>query len=110
MATIFANDPSVFAFWMHGAKSYPLLKAVSSLDIELPDDTSDEVYLRTLNDNLPDVFLHDPQIVFYLAGADPFAGDKLGRVAVSIVGLRARDEHVLKQCHERELRVAHLSS
>ena len=109
-ATIFANDRTVFTFSMHGAKNYPLLKAVSSLDIELPDDTSDEVYLRTLNDNLPYVFQHDPQIVFYLAGADPFAGDKLGRLAVSIAGLRARDEHVLKQCYEREIPVATVMS
>jgi acetoin utilization deacetylase AcuC-like enzyme len=102
-ATIFANDASVFTFSMHGAKNYPLFKARSSLDLELPDGTSDEVYLRTLNDNLPYVFRHDPQIVFYLAGADPFAGDKLGRLAVSIAGLRARDEQVLKQCYEREI-------
>jgi acetoin utilization deacetylase AcuC-like enzyme len=102
-ATIFANDASVCTFSMHGAKNYPLFKARSSLDLELPDGTSDEVYLRTLNDNLPYVFRHDPQIVFYLAGADPFAGDKLGRLAVSIAGLRARDEQVLKQCYEREI-------
>ena len=109
-ATIFANDSTVFTFSMHGAKNYPLLKAVSSLDIELPDDTSDEVYLRTLDDNLPYVFRHDPQIVFYLAGADPFAGDKLGRLAVSIVGLRARDEHVLKECYQREIPVVTVMS
>jgi len=109
-ATIFANDPSVFTFSMHGAKNYPLLKARSSLDIELPDDTADEVYLRTLNDNLPNVFRHDPQIVFYLAGADPFAGDKLGRLAVSIAGLRARDEHVLKECYQREIPVVTVMS
>jgi acetoin utilization deacetylase AcuC-like enzyme len=109
-ATIFANDPTVFTFSMHGAKNYPLLKARSSLDIELPDNTPDEVYLRTLNDNLPYVFRNDPQIVFYLAGADPFAGDKLGRLAVSIGGLRARDEQVLKQCYEREIPVVTVMS
>ena len=76
----------------------------------MPDDTSDEVYLRTLNDNLPYVFRHDPQIVFYLAGADPFAGDKLGRLAVSIAGLRARDEQVLTECYEREIPVVTVMS
>jgi acetoin utilization deacetylase AcuC-like enzyme len=109
-ATIFANDPTVFTFSMHGAKNYPLLKARSTLDIELPDDTADEVYLRTLKDSLPSVFRHDPQIIFYLAGADPFAGDKLGRLAVSIAGLRARDEQVLKQCYERKIPVVTVMS
>jgi acetoin utilization deacetylase AcuC-like enzyme len=109
-ATIFESDATVFTFSMHGAKNYPLFKARSSLDVELPDGTSDEVYLRTLNDNLPSVFRHDPQIVFYLAGADPFEGDKLGRLAVSIAGLRARDEHVLKECYERKIPVVTVMS
>ena len=109
-ATIFAGDDTVFTFSMHGAKNYPLFKAHSSLDIELPDDTGDEEYLRILQANLPRVFQHKPEIVFYLAGADPYAGDKLGRLALSIEGLRARDECVLRSCYEQEIPVVTVMS
>jgi acetoin utilization deacetylase AcuC-like enzyme len=102
-ATIFGNDDEVFTFSMHGAKNYPLLKARSSLDVELPDDTGDDAYLKALAENLPHVLEHQPDIVFYLAGADPYSGDKLGRLALSIAGLRKRDEFVLETCHEHEL-------
>jgi acetoin utilization deacetylase AcuC-like enzyme len=97
-ATIFVNDPDVFTFSMHGAKNYPLFKARSALDVELPDATSDADYLEALARHLPRVFAHGPDIVFYLGGADPFAGDRLGRLALSIQGLRARDEYVLRAC------------
>jgi len=100
-ATIFAGDTNVFTFSMHGAKNYPLFKAASTLDIELPDKTSDAEYLATLAEHLPRVFAHRPDIVFYLGGADPFAGDKLGRLSLSIEGLRARDEMVLAECLAR---------
>ena len=73
-ATIFAGDKDTFTFSMHGANNYPLFKAQSTLDVELPDGTSDDAYLETLARHLPAVFAHDPDIVFYLAGADPFAG------------------------------------
>jgi acetoin utilization deacetylase AcuC-like enzyme len=59
---------------------------------------------------LPDVFAHKPDIIFYLAGADPFAGDKLGRLALSIDGLRERDAYVLGECYERELPVVTVMS
>lgn len=100
-AAIFAGDTNVFTFSMHGAKNYPLFKAASTLDIELPDKTSDAEYLATLAEHLPRVFAHRPDIVFYLGGADPFAGDKLGRLSLSIEGLRARDEMVLAECLAR---------
>src|SRR5918911_2635693 len=64
-ADIFADDPSVFTFSMHGAKNYPLFKARSSLDVELPDGTGDGEYLRVLADHLPRAFAHEPEIVFY---------------------------------------------
>jgi len=101
-ATIFASDKGVFTFSMHGAKNYPLFKAQSSLDIELPDHTADDAYLKTLADNLTHVMRHEPDIVFYLAGADPYSGDKLGRLGLSIQGLRRRDDFVLESCLERE--------
>jgi acetoin utilization deacetylase AcuC-like enzyme len=109
-ATIFAADPMVFTFSMHGAKNYPLFKAQSSLDVELPDNTDDEVYLRALAQNLPVAFEHAPDIVFYLAGADPYAGDRLGRLALSIEGLRKRDEYVLKACYHSEVPVVTVMS
>lgn len=102
-ATIFAGDTNVFTFSMHGAKNYPLFKATSTLDVELPDKTSDAEYLATLAEHLPRVFALRPDIVFYLGGADPFAGDKLGRLALSIEGLRARDEMVLAECRARRV-------
>lgn len=102
-ATIFADDPDVFTFSMHGAKNYPLFKARSTLDVELPDGTADEAYLDTLARHLPRVFSHQPEIIFYLGGADPFADDKLGRLGLSVAGLRLRDEYVLSECRTRGL-------
>lgn len=109
-ATIFAGDPTVFTFSMHGAKNYPLFKVSSSLDVELPDKTGDGDYLRALGENLPRVFAHDPEIVFFLGGADPYLGDKLGRLSLSIAGLRRRDELVLGECRARGVPVATVMS
>jgi len=109
-ATIFAGDNETFTFSMHGANNYPLFKAHSTLDIELPDGTADDEYLECLARHLPAVFAHDPEIVFYLAGADPFAKDKLGRLALSIDGLRERDRYVLQECYQREVPVVTVMS
>jgi acetoin utilization deacetylase AcuC-like enzyme len=109
-ATIFSGDRDTFTFSMHGANNYPLFKAQSSLDVELPDGISDDGYLESLAHHLPDVLAHDPDIVFYLAGADPYRGDKLGRLALSIEGLRARDQLVLRGCYEREVPVVTVMS
>ncbi len=95
-AFIFKNDEAVFTFSMHGAKNYPLFKEISNLDIELPDKTDDADYLETLSEALPRIFLHNPDIIFYLAGADPFEKDKLGRLGLTMEGLRRRDETVLE--------------
>ncbi len=102
-AFIFRDDPAVFTFSIHGAKNYPLFKENSTLDIELPDKTGDAEYLETLNEALPRIFLHDPDIVFYLGGADPFEKDKLGRLGLTIEGLRKRDETVLSFARDREI-------
>src|ERR1051325_4951880 len=109
-ATIFAGDEDTFTFSIHGANNYPLFKAQSTLDFELPDGTSDDEYLECLTNHLPAVFAHKPEIVFYLAGADPYAGDKLGRLALSIDGLRERDMCVLRECYEREVPVVTVMS
>ncbi|MBA2620901.1 MAG: histone deacetylase, partial [Acidobacteria bacterium] len=109
-AFIFKRDESVFTFSMHGAKNYPLFKEISNLDIELPDRTADKEYLETLNEALPRVFLHNPDIVFYLGGADPFELDKLGRLGLTFAGLRRRDEMVLEFAKQREVPVVTLMS
>jgi len=109
-ATIFADDTETFTFSIHGANNYPLFKAKSTLDVELADRTSDEDYLKTLAENLPAIFTHQPEIVFYLAGADPYVGDKLGRLAVSMDGLRQRDAYVLRKCYEREVPIVTVMS
>jgi acetoin utilization deacetylase AcuC-like enzyme len=95
---------------MHGAKNYPLFKEISSLDIELPDRTSDKEYLETLNEALPRIFLHNPDIIFYLGGADPFERDKLGRLSLTMDGLRKRDETVLKFAKERDVPIVTVMS
>ena len=109
-ATIFAHDTDTFTFSVHGANNYPLFKAQSSLDVELPDGTTDREYLACLNDHLPAVFATEPEIIFYLAGADPYEGDKLGRLALTLAGLRQRDECVLRDCYEREVAVVTVMS
>ncbi len=95
-AFIFRDSPEVFTFSMHGAKNYPLFKEVSSLDIELADGTADAEYLDTLEHALPRLRMHEADIIFYLAGADPYEKDKLGRLKLSKDGLKRRDEMVLK--------------
>lgn len=109
-ATIFAGDDDTFTFSIHGANNYPLFKVQSTLDVELADGTSDTEYLETLANHLPSVFAADPEIVFYLAGADPYKGDKLGRLALSIDGLRERDAYVLRECYEREVPIVTVMS
>ncbi|HZI18896.1 MAG TPA: histone deacetylase [Pyrinomonadaceae bacterium] len=109
-AAIFEGDETAFTFSMHGAKNYPLFKLRSTLDVELPDGTGDDEYLDSLARNLPRVLGHAPEVVFYLAGADPFEGDKLGRLALTKAGLRERDEMVLQACRERGLPVATVMS
>jgi acetoin utilization deacetylase AcuC-like enzyme len=98
-AAIFGTDPTVFTFSIHGARNYPFRKETSDLDVELPDGADDDVYLTALTAHLPAVFAHQPpDIVFYLAGADPYEGDRLGRLRVSMAGLDARDALVFNAC------------
>jgi len=102
-AFIFKNDAEVFTFSMHGAKNYPLFKETSTLDVELPDKTSDAEFLAALNEALPEIFQHEPELVFYLGGADPYKRDKLGRLGLTIEGLRRRDEMVLRFAKEKQV-------
>ena len=109
-AFIFKNDADVFTFSMHGAKNYPLFKETSSLDIELPDKTTDDEFLHILNEALPEIFRHEPDLVFYLGGADPFEKDQLGRLGLTIEGLRRRDEAVLKFARDEQIPVVTVMS
>jgi acetoin utilization deacetylase AcuC-like enzyme len=109
-AAIFEQDEDVFTFSMHGAKNYPLFKTRSSLDIALPDGTSDAGYLERLGAGLTRVFAHSPDLAFYLGGADPFEGDKLGRLSLTKRGLRERDELVLGECRRHAVPVATVMS
>jgi acetoin utilization deacetylase AcuC-like enzyme len=104
-AFIFRDDEDVFTFSMHGAKNYPLFKERSDLDIELDDRTTDGEYLAILGEALHRVFIHDPDLVFYLGGADPFEGDRLGRLGLTKEGLMLRDELVLAFARDRHVPV-----
>ena len=96
-AAIFAGDPSVFTFSMHGENNYPWIKPPSSLDVSLPDGTGDRGYLDALIESLTlAIGRSRPDLIFYLAGVDPVAGDRFGRLALTPEGLRARDRHVLE--------------
>jgi acetoin utilization deacetylase AcuC-like enzyme len=109
-AFIFKTDESVFTFSMHGAKNYPLFKEASSLDIELPDGTGDEEYLEILDESLARIFRHEPDLIFYLGGADPFENDKLGRLKLTLKGLRQRDEMVLKRARNATIPIVTVMS
>jgi acetoin utilization deacetylase AcuC-like enzyme len=94
-AAIFAGDPSVFTFSMHAAGNFPFRKERSDLDVELADGTDDAAYLAALDDALAQAVARArPQIVFYVAGADPYEGDRLGKLKLTIDGLRERDRRV----------------
>jgi len=106
-AAIFAGDDSVFTFSMHGEKNFPFKKETSDLDVALPDGTADDDYLAVLQQHLDTVLnRHQPDFVFYLAGADPFEGDRLGRLKLTVEGLRTRDELVFGACGKRALPIA----
>ncbi len=99
--SIFAGDDSVFTFSMHGGKNYPFHKVAGTLDVELDDHTGDEVYLALLMSSLPGVLATAaPDVVFFIAGADPHEGDALGRLSLTFEGLARRDAYVISQCRE----------
>ncbi len=106
-AAIFAGESQVFTFSVHGQKNFPFHKETSSLDIALPDGTQDESYLDAVRQGLNRALaLFEADLAIYLAGADPFAGDRLGRMAVSKAGLAERDRFVLDRCWRSGLPVA----
>jgi acetoin utilization deacetylase AcuC-like enzyme len=103
-AAIFSADPSVYSFSIHGARNFPFHKVPSDLDIELEDGSGDEIYLEKLNTGLMRAFENfKPDFVIYLAGADPFFDDRLGRLALTKKGLAERDLLVLNNCKQKGL-------
>jgi acetoin utilization deacetylase AcuC-like enzyme len=106
-ASIFAGDDSVFTFSIHGARNFPFFKEASDLDIELADGTRDEEYLWHLERGLDETLERSrPQLVIYLAGADPYEDDRLGRLGLTKRGLARRDELVLGTLAARGIAVA----
>ena len=106
-AAILAKDPSVFTFSIHGEKNFPFHKEQSDLDIALPDGTGDDLYLARLEVGVRQTLEQaKADLVIYLAGADPYAGDRLGRLALSKKGLLERDTLVVRHCQLRGLPVA----
>jgi acetoin utilization deacetylase AcuC-like enzyme len=106
-AAIFVDDPSVFTFSMHGANNYPFRKELSDLDVVFADGTGDAEYLDALSRHVPALLAsHRPDLVFYLAGADPYEGDRWGRLKLTFEGLRQRDAIVLNTCREAGVPVA----
>ena len=104
---VFAGDASVFTFSMHGGRNYPFRKVAGSLDVELADGTGDDAYLAVLAEHLPRVLTASaPDLVVYLAGADPHEGDRLGRLRLTFDGLARRDAMVLESCREVGIPVA----
>jgi len=106
-AAIFRGDPSVFTMSLHGANNFPFRKETSDLDVVFEDGTGDDEYLTALVEHLEPVLDGQrPDLVFYLAGADPYEGDRLGRLKLSIDGLRERDRIVFDACRTRLIPVA----
>lgn len=103
-AFVFAADPAVFTFSIHQENNYPP-KERSDLDIGLPDGADDDLYLSKLQAITGILDDHRPEIAFYLAGADPFAEDKLGGLSLSQTGLLRRDELVFRECRRRSIPV-----
>lgn len=109
-ASIFEGDDTVFTLSLHGAKNFPFRKQPGDLDVDLPDGCTDGPYLEALDAALDTLWRHHgdapPALVFYLAGADPHEGDRLGRLRVTAAGLAERDRRVFDACHQRGIAVA----
>ncbi len=106
-AEILRGDATVFTFSIHGAKNFPFHKEESDLDAPLPDGADDSEFLNTLEKGL-DAALEaaNADLAIYLAGADPFEGDRLGRLSITKVGLAERDRLVLEACRDSGIPVA----
>ena len=106
-ASIFANDASVFTLSLHGEKNFPFRKEASDMDVELPDGCRDAQYLDALEQALDELQRRfQPGLVLFLAGADPYEGDRLGRLKLTCDGLEARDRRVFDWAWQRRIPLA----
>lgn len=105
-ADVTRDDPTIFTFSIHGERNFPFRKIAGDLDIGLANDTGDKDYLETLEIALERIlFQYQPDFVIYQSGADPFIGDKLGKLALTKAGLARRDRMVLEMCRGEDLPV-----
>lgn len=103
-AKIFENDISVFTFSIHGEGNYPIKKERSDLDISLPVGVQDQEYLENLTTGLNHIFEEvKPQVVFYQSGVDVMKNDRLGKMALSKLGVQERDKLVIQRCKTLEI-------
>ncbi|WP_166826593.1 histone deacetylase family protein [Thalassoroseus pseudoceratinae] len=106
-AAMTVGDPTIFTFSIHGEKNWPHRKEQSDLDVGLPDGTEDEAYLVALRAGIDQTLTQaEPELVIYVAGADPYHADTLGRLRLSKSGLAQRDRLVIESCRERGIPVA----
>ncbi len=110
-AAICRDDPTITTLSMHGAKNFPFRKEASDIDIDLPDGCADDEYLAALDGALDRLWRHSestglPKLIFFLAGADPHEGDRLGRLKLTAAGLAERDRRVFAAALERRIPVA----
>lgn len=105
-ANIFHGNSNVFTFSMHAKHNFPFEKENSTLDIELENGVEDDEYLKILKSHIENIFLNFcPEFVFFQAGVDVLATDKLGKLCLSIEGCRRRDEIVFRKCHDKKIPV-----
>lgn len=103
-AKIFQNNPNVFTFSTHGKTNYPFKKETSDLDIAFDDGTTDDAFLKTIGAIIPKLIeTQKPDFIFYLAGVDILASDKLGKLGCSLDGCKKRDELVFKLCAKYQI-------
>jgi len=105
-AQIFADDDSVFTLSVHGANNFPFRKVRSDLDVALPDGTGDEYFIDAVAGGVREALTRGADLAFFIAGADPFEGDRLGRLSVTKQGLLARDAVVFEACRREGVPVA----
>ncbi len=106
-AAIFGADPTVFTLSIHQENNYPYPKPPSNIDINLADGVGDEEYLEQLEEGLERAFKEfEPELLFYLAGADPYGGDQLGGLKLTLEGLERRDRMVYEKARARKVPVA----
>lgn len=106
-AAIFASDPSVFTLSIHQEKNYPYPKPASKMDVNLEDGAGDDEYLAALEDGLDKSLAEfTPDLIFYLAGADPYREDQLGGLKLTLDGLQRRDRMVFEKARAKKIPVA----